>query len=313
MKKILIYFLLIFSQFYFKTVANEIRILYKINDNIITNLDISEEINYLTSLNKNLNQLNSKELTVNAEQSLIREKIKKEEIDKIYKIDYAKAVNSDRFKTIINNFRKNLGFESNDEFKNYLDNNGIDFNELKEKFLVEQFWNQLIFDKYQNVIKIDTNQMNEELEKLLRNKSEIESFNLSEIIFFEKDKISIEKKYQEIISSIKTVGFSDSAALYSISESSKLNGEIGWVNENQISKKVFIAIKDLNINEVSKPIITAGGIILLKINDKKKVNMEINKEEELKRLISYEKNRLLNEYSIIYYKELENRAYVKKF
>ena len=267
----------------------------------------------MTSLNKNLSQLNTKELAANAERSLIREIIKKDEIDKIYEIDYIKVVESEKFKRIIGNFRNSLGFKTDNEFEDYLKNNGIDFNELKNKFIIEQFWNQLIVDKYQNIIKIDSKKINDELEKLIKNKSEISSFNLSEIIFLEKDKISIEKKYQDIMSSIKTVGFSDTAVLHSISESSKLGGDIGWVNENQVSKKVFFAIKDLKINEVSKPIITSGGIILLTIKERKKVSIEVNKDEELKRLILYEKNRLFNEYSIIFYKELENKAYVKKY
>ena len=98
-----------------------------------------------------------------------------------------------------------------------------------------------------------------------------------------------------------------------MSESSKLGGDIGWINENQISKKIYLAIKDLKVGEFSNPIITAGGIILLKVNDKQKVNSEIDKEEEMQRLISFERDRLLNEYSIIYYKEIENKAYVEKF
>ena len=313
MKKIILCFLLINFNYTIVTYANEIKILYKVNQNIITNHDIDEEINYLTSLNKNLNQLNTKELAANAERSLIREIIKKDEIDKVYEINYVKTIESDNFKRIIENFRESLGFTTDNEFEDYLKNNDIDLNELKNKFIIEQFWNQLIVDKYQNVIKIDSKKINDELEKLIKNKSEISSFHLSEIIFLEKDKTSIEKKYQDIISSIETVGFSDAAVLHSISESSKLGGDIGWINENQVSKKVFSAIKNLKINEVSKPIITSGGIILLMIKEKKNVSIEVNKDEELKRLILFEKNRLFNEYSIIYYKELENKAYVKKY
>ena len=88
-----------------------------------------------------------------------------------------------------------------------------------------------------------------------------------------------------------------------MSESAKLGGGIGWVNQNQISKKVFLAIKDLKIGEFSDPIITAGGIILLNVNAKKNVDTEINKKEEMKRLISFEQNRILNEYSMIYYNQ----------
>jgi len=136
---------------------------------------------------------------------------------------------------------------------------------------------------------------------------------LSEIIFLEKDKTSIEKKYQEIISSIKTVGFKDAAVIHSMAESSKLGGDIGWLNENQISKKILGAIENLKVGDFSNPIITAGGVILLRVNDKKKITSQIDKDTEMKKLISFEKERILNEYSIIYYKEVENKAYVEKF
>ena len=214
---------------------------------------------------------------------------------------------------IVENFRQNIGFDSNEEFMIYLENKNIKFDELKKKFVIEQLWNTLIVDKYRNLVNVDSNKINDKLEKFIKNNSEILSFNLSEIIFLEKDKAAIDKKYNEIISSIQSIGFKDTAVIYSMSESAKLGGGIGWVNQNQISKKIFLAIKDLKIGEFSDPIITAGGIILLNVNAKKNVDTEINKEEEMKRLISFEQNRILNEYSMIYYKEIENKAYVEKF
>ena len=293
--------------------SNEIKIVYKINDNIITNHDIKEEINYLISLNQNLEQLNNEQLSYNAQQSLIREKIKKDEIDKFYEVNYSEAINSQKMEMLIENFRQNIGFNSNEEFRIYLKNKNIKFDELKKKFVIEQLWNTLIIDKYRNFVNVDSNKINDKLDEIIKNNSEILSFNLSEIIFFEKDKDAIEKKYNEIISSIKSIGFNDTAVIYSLSESAKLGGGIGWVNQNQISKKIFLAIKDLKIGEFSEPIITAGGIILLNVNAKKNVDTEIDKEEEMKRLITFEQNRILNEYSMIYYKEIENKAYVEKF
>ena len=313
MKNILIYILIIYFQLIINVISKEIKILYKINDSIITNHDIFEEINYLVSLNKNLTQLSNKQLSANAEKSLIREIIKRDEISKFYEINYNEEIKSEKIDSIIKNFRKTMGFKSSQEFEDYLKVKNIGINDLKKKFIIEQFWNQLIFDKYRNLIKIDSNKINGVLEKLIKSNSEILSFNLSEIIFLEKSRREIEKKSEEIITSIQTIGFKDSAVIYSISESSKLGGEIGWINQNQISKKIFLAIKDLEIGEFSKPIITAGGIIFLKVNNKKKINAQVDKEEEMKRLISFERNRILNEYSIIYYKEIENKAYVEKF
>tara|TARA_B100000963_G_scaffold172645_1_gene150167 strand:- start:3373 stop:4314 length:942 start_codon:yes stop_codon:yes gene_type:complete len=313
MKKIFICASMIYFYFIINTFSNEIKIIYKINDSIITNHDILEEINYLTSLNTNLSQLNKEQLFSNATNSLIREIIKKEEINKIYEINYEDAIQSVKVNSIIERFRKKIGFNSNREFEDYLSNKNVDLSALKMKFVIEQFWNQLIYDKYNKSVKIDPNKINDVLDELIKNNSEILSFNLSEIIFLEKDREKISKKTQEILTSIQTIGFKDAAVIHSISESSKFGGDVGWVNQNQISKKIFFAIKDLEIGEFSKPIITAGGIIFLKVNDKKKVNTEINKKKEMERLISFERDRILNEYSIIYYKEIKNKAYVEKF
>ncbi len=206
-----------------------------------------------------------------------------------------------------------MGFNSSQEFEDYLKSRDINLIELKKKFIIEQLWNQLIFEKYRNFVKINKKKIDSELEQLIKNNLEILSFNLSEIIFFEKNKDAIDKKIQEITTSIKTIGFKDAAVIHSISETAKLGGEIGWINENQMPKKIFFAIKDLKIGEFSKPIITPGGIILLKINNKKSVSAKVDKKKEMDRLISYERDRILNEYSIIYYKEVENKAYVEKF
>jgi len=313
MKKIFVYVIIIYLEIIVNSISSEIKILYKINDSIITNHDILEEVNYLVSLNKNLSQLNNEQLSSNAERSLIREIIKRDEIKKFYEINYNEALKSEKIDTIIKNFRANMGFNSSQEFEDYLKSRDINLIELKKKFIIEQLWNQLIFQKYRNFVKIDKKKIDSELEELIKNNLEISSFNLSEIIFLEKNKDAIEKKIQEITTSIKTIGFKDAAVIHSISETAKLGGEIGWINENQMPKKIFFAIKDLKIGEFSKPIITPGGIILLKINNKKSVSAKVDKKKEMDRLISYERDRMLNEFSIIYYKEVENKAYVEKF
>ncbi len=313
MKKIFVYVIIIYLKIIVNSISSEIKILYKINDSIITNHDILEEINYLVSLNKNLSQLNNEQLSSNAERSLIREIIKRDEIKKFYEINYNEALKSEKIDIIIKNFRVNMGFNSSQEFEDYLKSRDINLIELKKKFIIEQLWNQLIFEKYRNFVKINKKKIDSELEQLIKNNLEILSFNLSEIIFFEKNKDAIDKKIQEITTSIKTIGFKDAAVIHSISETAKLGGEIGWINENQMPKKIFSAIKDLKIGEFSKPIITPGGIILLKINNKKSVSAKVDKKKEMDRLISYERDRILNEYSIIYYKEVENKAYVEKF
>ena len=306
---ILINFLFIQSSILF---SKEIKIVYKIDDTIITNYDIDYELNYLTALNKNLKNLPKKNVVLSAERSIIREVIKKNQIEKIYNIDYEKAINDTTITNLVKNLRLSLGFNDELSFKKYLTENNINYNDLKLKFVVERFWNQLIFDKYNSLFTIDKKKIDIKVENIIKNNLEIINYNLSEIVFSAKNEDEINKIYLEIKESIKNVGFKETASLYSISDSAKLGGDIGWINENQISEKIKQMIVDLDQNELSKPFVTAGGIIILKLNEKKSELVKIDKKKEIEKIIQSEKNKFFNEYSLIYFKELENKAYVEK-
>ena len=309
--KILIFYFF-FVSISINTISAEIKILYKINNDVITSYDVKNESNYLKTLNKNLDSLPPKELIETATQSLIREKIKKEEIDRVFKIDYENAINSNGIKNIIKNLYSNLNFETEEEFLDYLKKNNVNEKSLKRKFVIEQMWNQLIVNKYNNVIQINKAEINQKVDEIIKNNGEITNFNLSEIVFLEKNKQDSEKKYLEIQKSIKENGFEETAILYSISESAKLGGKIGWINDNQLSKKIMNEINKISVGEYSNIISTAGGNIILKLNDKRKKSVEIDKEKEAEKLIRFKKNQLFTEYSIIFYKQLENKAYVEK-
>ena len=310
-KKILVLFCLI-SMFSSLAISKEIKILYKIDKEIITNHDVNTEIKYL-SLNRNFNELDKKVFFERALRSLIREKIKKNEIEKFYNLDYDELILSKQTDMILNKFISNYDFNSIEDLKNTLQENGINLTGLKKKLIIEQYWNQLIIDKYKNNLEVNEEKVSRILESLINNKSKLNSYNLSEIVFLEIDKKKNDLKYNEILKSIKKIGFKETAVLYSISESGPSGGKIGWVNENQISNLIYEAIKDLNIGEYSNIINTTGGSIILKIEDKKIVSSEINVEEEKNKIIIFEKNRLLNQFSILYYKQLENKMYVEKF
>ena len=310
LKRLIFCFLLVI--FSFDVLGSEIKILYKINNDIITSYDVENESNYLKTLNKNLEKLPKKELKETAIQSLIREKIKKNEIDRVFEINYDQAMETDNIKKLIQSFYSNLNFETDEDFFDYLKKNNVTERNFKQKFVIEQMWNQLIVNKYNNSIKINEDEINQKVDEIINKNKDVVSFNLSEIVFLEKNKKDNEQKYLEIKNSINKIGFDETAILYSISESAKNGGNIGWISENQISKKIVNKINKINIGEYSEIINTAGGNIILKLNDKKKEKAEINKQEEITKLIRFKKNQLFTEYSVIFYKELENKAYVEK-
>ena len=293
-------------------IGAEVKILYKINDTIITSYDVKKETNYLKALNQNLKNLTNKELYEKATQSLIREKIKKDEIDRVFEVDYEKAINSNDISNIIKNLYSNLNFSSEKDFFNHLKKNNVTEKNLKQKFVIEQLWNQLIVNKYSNTIKINEDEINKKVDEIIAKNREVIGFNLSEIVFLEKNIKENQKKLLEIKQSIEKIGFEETAILYSISESAKLGGKIGWINENQLSKKIVNELNKINIGEYSNVINTAGGNIILKINEKENKIIEIDRKTEIDKLIRFKKNQLFTQYSVIFYKELENKAYVEK-
>ena len=289
----------------------EIKVLYQIENEIITNFDVQEEAKYL-KINRDVSNLSDKELFQISLKSLIKEKIKKNEINKFYEIDYNVDKNKEISKLLLSQLGNNLNYPSSDEFEQYLISKEIDLIKFKKKLLIDYFWNQLIVDKYINLIKIDELKINNQLKKLIDNKSNILSFNLSEIVFLENTDKEFKLKYEEITQSIINRGFEETANIYSISESASSKGRIGWVNETQISNVIFNEIKNLKIGDFSKPIDTSSGKIIIKVNDKKNISKDLDIEKEKKKLIQYEQNRLLNQFSILYYKEIENKIYAEK-
>ena len=298
MKKILLIFFLflIFSKVY----SIETKIIHNIEDEIITNIDIKNEFKYLVALNNALENLNKDQILNISNESVIREKIKKIEVSKYFKeikIDeeYLNLLLKDKF--------LRLGIKSLNEFKIYLKNYDLTLTEVKRKITIEALWNELIIQKYTGQLRIDE----EKIKKGLSKNRNIQSKNykLSEIIFEIKNKVEIEKKYNEIIKSITEIGFENSASIYSFSETAKTSGDIGWISEGSLSSKIKKSINHLKIGEVSKPIILSNGVLILKVTNIKKIELNIDIDAEFKKAIDYERNRQLNQYSKIYYNKIK--------
>jgi len=172
----------------------------------------------------------------------------------------------------------------------------------------------LILDIYQSSILIDKEKISKTLEKIITEKKTQKSFELNEIVFSEKNNEDFLKKYNRIIVDIENFGFEKAAAIHSISNTANSGGNIGWVNQSQLSEKINNAVVSLELGNYTKPINSAGGSIILQLKNIKDILVEdIDKELELSRIINTEKNRQLNEFSIIHFKKIENNNYVKEF
>ena len=296
-KKILILLCLIFIN---QAQSIETKIIHNIQNEIITNTDIKNEFKYLIALNSSLNELEKEKILSISNESIIREKIKKIEILKNFK---EIRLNDEYSDLLLKNIYSRLKLKSINEFDKYLRNYDLTINDIKKKIAIDALWNELIIKKYNNKISIDENKLRANI--LRNNKIKLKEYQLSEIIFEVTNKKEIEKKYSEVLKSINEIGFKNSAATYSFSESSKIGGDIGWINENSLNDKIKKNINNLKIGEITKPIILSNGILILKLINTRNSETTINVENELKKAINYERNRQLNQYSKIYYNKIK--------
>ena len=297
--------IIIFVQSYLFATEN-VKIILKINDEIVTNIDIQKEYNYLIALNNDFKEVNKEKALLIAKESIIKEKIKKKEIEKYYDLEEE----SDYLENVIENFYKTLGLNNKKEFKKYIEKYGLTYREIKQKIRIETVWNQLIYTKYNEQVKIDLEKLRK---KILKQKENQNSYLLYEILFKNETNEDVNKKYELIKKSIENVGFKNSANIYSIADTSKVGGKIGWVNENQLSKEIVKKLEKLKINEYSKPINLIEGYLLLKVEDIKKIkNNNLNIDKELKKLENYERNKQLNRMSNIFFNKIKNNTIINE-
>ena len=305
------YFLILIIFIFFSNplFGDRILIKAKVKNEIVTNIDIEKEINYLVFLNPKLKELNAIRLNRLAKDSLINEIIKKKELERFF--DFEKE--NKLIDIIENNLIKNKKIKNKSEFKAILESNNLKYEMIREKLKVEAYWNQLIYDKYSKNLKIDKNELKEKILNNLKNKKKRFEYNLSEILYTSTNNESHNSILKKINQNLEKIGFENTANIFSISNSSKNGGLIGWINELQLSSKVRNEINKLEIGQVSKPIKIQNGYLLIKINDKKEFKENINIEDQLTKLANKEKNRQLNTFSNIFYKRLKKNIEINEY
>ena len=280
----------------------------KINDQIVTTYDLEKERNYLLALNPKLREINENDLSKLAKRSLTKEMIRKSEILKYKELGLKNAQIDDVLSEII----QKLNFSDLNQFENYLINFNISIDDIKEKIEIENEWKSMIYAKYSKSIKIDKDDLINKIEKISKEESFLE-YNLSEIVFSKKQNISLKEYSKKILESIKINGFENTANIYSISNSAKNGGLIGWINELQVSKIINENVNKLSIEDISEPIKIGNAYIIIKLNDKKEITSNIDINKELEKLINSERNRQLNNFSIVFYKRLKKNIEINEY
>ena len=297
-KKILIIFL--FSFFSLTNVNSlENKIELKVENYIITSIDVLNEMNYLSILNLNFMNLNENNKLTIAKESLIREKIKLIEINKFKNLKLENSILNELLVTTY----KNNGFDTFENFVKHLSKNNLNLDIIKKKITIEALWNQIIFSKFSSQIKIDENKIKNEVIKNADKKSK--SYNLSEILFNIEDSKNKNKKIDLLKQEINEKGFENAALLYSISETSRFGGKIGWVNFNALNKDIKRSLLNLEIGEITDAIFVSTGFLFLRINDIKEDKIEIDLDKEIQKLVNIKKNQQLNQFSNNYFKKLK--------
>ena len=282
----------------FSVLASENKILLKVNNELITTIDILNEINYLKSINEDINNLENKKIIEIARNSLIKDKIKKIVLMPIIK---KMEISDDDFKRILISNYSNTGFTKIDEISQHLEKYNIKPKLIRNKMTINAIWSQFIYDKYSKNIKIDIDKLRQDI---LTNESQTE-YLLSEIVFDLKEKQTINEKFNIIKNAIKENGFANSALIYSISETSSSGGNIGWVSENSINKKILKKIMKIDINNFTEPLVIPGGYLILKVNEKRIAKKDIRLEDELKKIIEIKTNKQLNQFSNIFLSKIK--------
>ena len=305
-KFILFLFLLLIISFKSSTAEN-FYIVYKVNNEIITNSDIEKEYRYLVSLNNQLKNLEKQKIIELSKESALREKIKKIELIKYFDL---KTINID-IDNYLENFYRNLNIKNKKEFEEYLQSNNISLNYVQKKIEIEILWNQLIYDRYIGQINIDTNQLKEKVKKLISTKKQ-KKYSLSEILFDIENNSNFEKKLENINQSISEIGFKNTANIYSISDSSKFGGKIGWIEEQKLSTKILEQLKALEIGQYTSPLQVGSSFLILKIEEIKYENAIINEDEELNKMIQFETSKQLDQFSKIFYEKIKINSFINE-
>ena len=281
--------------------ALENKILFKIENEIITSIDIYEEIKFLKTFNPGINNLSEPELFEISKNSILRDKIKKIEI-----MNFVKELKVDEkflIKLVKKKYSK-ININSFEEFENFLKVNNLDIVSIKEKFVIELIWNDLIYQKFNKKVIIDKDKIKNEILQNPQNKNHRELL-LSEIIFDVKTKNDFDDKYEKILFDIKNLGFKKAAIIHSNSETGTNGGLIGWVKEDNLNKNIKKNISDLEPGMFSNPIRTSSGFIILKVDDKREYVSEFNLEDKLEEVINFQRNKQLEQFSSMYFNKLK--------
>ena len=290
--------------------SNKIEIISKVNNQIITNQDIINEINYLKFLNPKLEEIiDTKTLNNLGKSSITKAIIKKEALEKILDIDKDYGLHEKIEKDLI--LKKKV--KNRKQLIDLIHYKKLSYKKIFIKLKNEALWNEFIYEKYKKNITINEDYLIKRIKEQKNNQKDKFNYFLFEILFEVNQEESVKNKLELIKSSINKIGFNNTAITYGISDSAKFGGEIGWIKETQMSESILNKIKDLKTNDLSEVIQTPSGYLVLKVSKKEKIIEPFDEKKNLSLLKNYEINRQLNQFSLIHYKRLKKNSLINDY
>lgn len=277
-----------------------------VGNKAITQLDIVQEIKIILILN-NISYSEEKrdELQKLATKSVIKRTVRDIEISKFDFLEYSNTDLNNKLIQLANNIKMDV-----DILESVSLSNGIDIQVIKDQIKSELLWNSLIFYLYRNRLSVNQEEIDEQL-KLSQNKKEFMEYLISEIVIEPVENDKIESRVNEVKNKISKDGFESVAMNTSISQTASSGGDLGWVNENEISQKLRSTISNTAVGNISDPILVSEGILLFKVRDKKKVTKKVDLEMLKDKLVKNEKTKILNMYSKSHYDSLRRSILIK--
>ena len=279
-------------------------LLFSVGNKAITKSDIVNEVKIILILNnKSYSDEIRDQLRHTAIQSIIKRSIKKIEVEKNDFLNF----NQKDFNHEVEVLAKKINVDV-ETLKNICASNGLDFSLVEDQIKVELLWNSLIFHLYRDRLTINVDEIDEQLQ-IYQTKKEVVNYLISEIIINPVEKNEMNSKIKELKNKIANEGFDKVAMNSSISETAIKGGDLGWVNENSISKKFRAKIINTPIGELSEPILLPEGILIFKVRNKRKIKRDI--EEEKNQLVYSEKTKILQMYSTSHYDKIKRSTAIK--
>ena len=284
--------------FFSFSLAIENKILFKVNNEIITSIDIFTELKYLGIINKDLKKTTNNQAFEIAKRSLIREKIKEIELKKILK---EIEVEEKFLNNLLIGYFKSINIKTISEFEKFFLSQDIDPNLIKKKISIEILWNQFIYSKFKQNVKIDRKSIQNELSNNVKKKE----FLLSEILFNINENEKLNDKIVLLKKEINEKGFSQTALSYSISDTSSKGGKLGWVSETIMSQKIKNEVKKIKVGDHTNTIVIPGGFLIIKIEDIREKDNSSDLNNEIEKIIKDKTNDQLNKFSNIYFNKIK--------